>query len=105
MCVLLIWIDDISCGLGFYSSGVQSAPAHLSRHIFTFSSLHSVLSNTMLEDETFWDTLGDVCASLLNIETVNLRLQVRGDQGGQRGQGVRVCHLYHLGHGDPGGDR
>lgn len=29
-------------------------------------------------------------------------LQVQGDQGGQRGQEVRVNHLFHLGREDPG---
>lgn len=30
-----------------------------------------------------------------------LLLQVQGDQGGQRGQEVRVNHLFHLGREDP----
>lgn len=32
---------------------------------------------------------------------MNLLLQVRGVQEGLRGLACRVCHFYHLGHGDP----
>lgn len=42
-----------------------------------------------------------ICTSMLCTRGVNLLLQVRGVQEGLRGLACRVCHFYHLGHGDP----
>lgn len=38
---------------------------------------------------------------LLQTQRVNLLLQVQGVREGLRGLACRVCHFYHLGHGDP----
>lgn len=47
------------------------------------------------------DVCSDKLKPVLKALTVNVLLQDQGDQGGRRDQGVRVCHLFHLGQEDP----